>query len=248
MKHPQLQQEESVPITAGSPECEASNSFRNNDFLPSSLSQIDPSVLQELPEELRHGILESLPKHRGSNHIMSNMPQEKLISIDNTKLWIGNPPQWIYNFKNSRILILDIIADMYLTSGSPRNLSRALQCCLSKVPILDAVSDDFDAAVGSFSEVLRQYVKLKIERDIEEIYVCLRLLKRYASYSRFYLFSSLIISLHCLCHIRYDVIDSTGSDYIWQVINQVAIFPTSLQSNLSLYSGHAYCFYLLLLG
>ncbi|KAK2985827.1 hypothetical protein RJ640_018693 [Escallonia rubra] len=36
----------------------------NNDLMPSSLSQVDVSVLQQLPEEMKTGILELLPAHR----------------------------------------------------------------------------------------------------------------------------------------------------------------------------------------
>jgi DNA repair protein REV1 len=97
----------------------------------------------------------------------------------NNKLWIGNPPRWVEEFKVSKCMILNILAEMYDKSGSSGSLSVILRSTIleSQHP-LDSSSDSWIEAVYSFSELLRQYVTSKIDSDIEEIYVCFRLLRR----------------------------------------------------------------------
>lgn len=170
-------------------------SIGNTGFMPQSLSQVDPSVLQQLPKELVDGIIQLLPTHREhdmpaadpilcgnmSEHQLATRNAENLESLMmDCELWIGNPPKWIAKFKSSKSLILNVLADLYMRSGSPGSLSAVLQCCMSKVSgDIDAESDGVENTINCLSEMLKQYIKQKIESDIEEIYVCSRVLKRY---------------------------------------------------------------------
>ncbi|XP_021827326.1 DNA repair protein REV1 isoform X2 [Prunus avium] len=178
----------------------------NTDIMPSSLSQVDTSVLQQLPEELRVDILEQLPAHRrhdvSSSAALGPLVEKPIESLDvsngdhsgpsdpalNHTLWIGNPPGWVDEFKSSKCMVLNILAEMYYKSGSRGNLSAILRNTLleSHYP-LDSSSDSWIEAVYSFSELLRQYIKSKIDSDIEEIYVCFRLLRRFTMNSKFFL-------------------------------------------------------------
>ncbi|XP_021285553.1 DNA repair protein REV1 isoform X2 [Herrania umbratica] len=172
----------------------------NNDLMPSSLSQVDTSVLQQLPEELRADIFESLPEHRrqeistlGPNRdnlhhpLCINPPESTDSGLTNT-LWIGNPPMWVDKFKVSNLLMLRFFADMYYKAKSAENLSSILQCTIAEsLHPLDAKCDAWNEAVHSFNELLVEYIKLKIVVDIEEIYVCFRLLRRLSTRSEFFL-------------------------------------------------------------
>ncbi|XP_031272689.1 DNA repair protein REV1 isoform X3 [Pistacia vera] len=176
------------------------------DLMPSSLSQVDTSVLQQLPEPLRADILELLPAHRRqafssnatlgpSENLQESMgtkiPENPAGSIDavgNNNLWVGNPPLWVDKFKASNFLILNMLADIYHKYGSTGNLSQILQHTVSvTVHPPDASSDGWDEAIDNLCELLRQYIKLNIEVDIEEIYVCFRLLRRIMAKSEFFL-------------------------------------------------------------
>lgn len=173
--------------------------LEKTDIMPSSLSQLDTSVLQQLPQELRVDILEQLPAHRKFGLSLNSSlspsgkhPLESLNIIDvesnlestdsmsNYKLWVGNPPKWVDEFSESKCVILNILAEMYYKSGSSGNLSSILRCTFLEIQdLLDAGYEDWEEALNRFSEVVKQYVKLKIELDIEEIYICFRLLQRY---------------------------------------------------------------------
>ncbi|GAV62320.1 LOW QUALITY PROTEIN: BRCT domain-containing protein/IMS domain-containing protein/IMS_C domain-containing protein [Cephalotus follicularis] len=187
------------PATGSRVETVRTSDLDKADLLPSSLSQVDTSVLQQLPVRVRSDILELLPTHRrqefSSNAALGPLmenPQESH-SIETTEnqfgsmdcilsnnLWFGNPPQWIDKFKISNILILQNIAEMYYKSGSTENLSPVLQCMIStSLQVLDASCDGWNDAVYNLCELLKQFIKLKIEVDIEEICVCFRLLRRY---------------------------------------------------------------------
>ncbi|KAJ4716214.1 DNA repair protein REV1 [Melia azedarach] len=176
------------------------------DLMPSSLTQVDTSVLQQLPEELRADILEMLPAHRKQEsstnaalvhpenlrEVFDIRTAENLPGLDNSlvnsNLWAGNPPLWVDKFKASNFLILNILADNYYKSGSTENLSQILQHTVSKsLHPLDSSSAAWDEAIYSLSELLRQYIELKIQMDIEEIYVCFRLLRRIMVKSEFFL-------------------------------------------------------------
>ncbi|KAL5857814.1 hypothetical protein ACOSQ3_005272 [Xanthoceras sorbifolium] len=168
--------------------------LNKTDLMPSSLSQIDISVLQQLPDELRAGILELLPAHRrfysnGASVTTENLHEsvdiktrENLttsIDVGNNNLWVGNPPLWVDKFKASNFSLLKILAEMYYKAGSTGNLSQILQQTVSApTNPQDTSSDGWDEAIDNLSELLKQYINLKIEADIEEIYVCFRLLRR----------------------------------------------------------------------
>lgn len=149
-------------------------------LMPLSVSQIDSSVLNELPEDLRANILEVLPPHRKPEECYSEHTKSEG-SVSKGNLWFGNPPAWIVKFKASRCLILKIIAEKYYGLGLNGQLSSVLQGLISdsRFP-LNARHDEWDEAISSFCELLKQYIKLKIDSDIEEIYVCFCLLRRYA--------------------------------------------------------------------
>lgn len=171
--------------------------LEKRDIMPSSLSQADTAVLHQLPKEMWVELVGQLPAHRKPEHssraafdpLIAN-PQESLYfntenhsksmdSVLGNNLWIGNPPQWVDRFRVSNCFLLNILAEIYYRSGSPSCLSSILQCTLSRFPLpLDASIDEWEEAVSSLCELLKQYIKIKIESDIEEIYVCFRLLKR----------------------------------------------------------------------
>ena len=95
------------------------------------------------------------------------------------ELWVENPPVWVGKFKDSNCWILKILADMYYRSGSMGLLSAILQCTLSEFQLfMDASNDGWDDAISCLSDLLEQYIKLMIETDIEDIYVCFHLFRR----------------------------------------------------------------------
>lgn len=172
----------------------------NINVMPYSLSQIDVSVLHQLPEEMRADILELLPAHRkqecntdlGSS---KSCPTQSFVSkntdslsgsrdsISTNEFWLGHPPRWVENFKKSSCLVLNVFADSYFKSGSTGQLSSILQRAMSDfVPGLGSTPNGLNDAILCFFNLFNQYIELKIETDIEEIYLCFRLLKRYASY------------------------------------------------------------------
>ncbi|KAK3035760.1 hypothetical protein RJ639_033462 [Escallonia herrerae] len=96
----------------------------NNDLMPSSLSQVDVSVLQQLPEEMKTGILGLLPAHRrpvcgsvASSDLQiavsatstGNQPGSR-DSVSGNELWVGNPPGWVDKFKVSNCQLLRTLA------------------------------------------------------------------------------------------------------------------------------------------
>ncbi|KAK7308091.1 hypothetical protein VNO77_41686 [Canavalia gladiata] len=170
------------------------SSLEKDDFLPSSLSQVDGSVFQQLPEDLKAVIIEQLPAHR-TPEICSNVdgvpPSENhhvLLGVETCEnypgssyldnLWDGNPPNWAGKFKVSSCLILKKLAEMYCKSGLTSTLSSALHQITSEFYELNLSHQISDETVNIMCELLKQYIKVKIERDIEEIYICFRLLKR----------------------------------------------------------------------
>ncbi|KAM1233608.1 hypothetical protein ACFX2J_003293 [Malus domestica] len=202
-------EKEAIPsaVVGGNHHVEVSTSgLGNTDIMPSSLSQIDTSVLQQLPQELRVDILGQLPAHR-KNDVSSSAslgpPAEKppeLLGPSNKdhsgpsdpalnhKLWIGSPPGWVDEFKSSKCMVLNVFAELYYKSGSSQNLSTILRnTILESQHPPDHSSDSWIEAVYSFSELLREYINLKIDSDIEEIYVCFRLLRRFTMKSKLFL-------------------------------------------------------------
>ncbi|KAK1355551.1 hypothetical protein POM88_048807 [Heracleum sosnowskyi] len=134
----------------------------NDDVMPYSLSQIDISVLHQLPEEMRADILELLPAHR-KQECNSNLgpakssPQQSSDtnytedlsgpreSISINDFWLGNPPIWVEDFKKSSCLVLSVFADSYYKSGSTGQLSSILQRAMSDfVPSVGSTPDGLD--------------------------------------------------------------------------------------------------------
>ncbi|KAI8555392.1 hypothetical protein RHMOL_Rhmol05G0171100 [Rhododendron molle] len=95
--------------------------------MPSSLSQVDTSVLQQLPEELRVNILQLLPAHRQpecvsdinldpsskSKELFGLKSPENQPSVSSEELWAGNPPKRVTMFKHSNYCIFWTVEDMY---------------------------------------------------------------------------------------------------------------------------------------
>lgn len=153
-------------------------------IMPSSLSQVDSTVFQELPEELRKDIIEHLAKYQGPESMkgaLSNV-SDKQIEVeasDLNDLWVGNPPKWVMKFQISNCSMLICFAEIY-QSGSGGCLSSILQCMMSRIFVLTGVGTvGFGDAVTWLCELFRQYIDLKITIDVEEIYVCVCLLRRY---------------------------------------------------------------------
>lgn len=167
--------EEAPPILA------SPASFSPKNIMPSSLSQVDCSVLQQLPDDLRKDIIELLPHHREPEFVKgasSNATdkQNEFAASELNDLWFGSPPKWVEKFKISNYGMLNYFAGMY-QSGSGECLSSLLQRMMSTA--YDVFSTDgFDDAVSWLSELFRQYIDLKIATDIEEIYACICLLRR----------------------------------------------------------------------
>ncbi|KAG5238755.1 DNA repair protein [Salix suchowensis] len=207
-KQHMIEEEQAAPSWAGlQSEAICSVSPNNNDLMPLSLSQVDVSVLQQLPEELRGDILGQLPAHRkqeltsnAGSHLSEN-PEGALnikitenqsnstASVLNSNLWSGSPPQWVDKFTVSSCLILKTLAELYCTLGSTGSLSPILQRIISECLYpLDENSDACgEEATYDLCELFKQYVKLKMELDLEEIYVCFCLLKRLTTKSKFFL-------------------------------------------------------------
>nr|XP_029122970.1 DNA repair protein REV1 [Elaeis guineensis] len=164
------------------------------DLMPSSLTQADASVLEQLPEDLKVDIIESLPAHRAVNSV-GNAPHgfvgafPNSVEVQNSEypeshLWSGSPPKWVEMFQTSNCLILNIIAEMYTKSRANGLLSSIFQSIFSFLPSTsESWSEEWDEALSSLCELLKQYVNLKIESDIEELYNCFCVLKRCCSMS-----------------------------------------------------------------
>ncbi|KAK7405827.1 hypothetical protein VNO78_07437 [Psophocarpus tetragonolobus] len=195
---------EAVPYSGSGPYLKATHhsSFEKNDLLPSSLSQVDGSVFQQLPEDLKTVIVEQLPAHRRleicTNAVVVPSLEKHLVSgVEISEnfpgssyhdcLWAGNPPNWVRKFKVSSCLILKKLAEIYYKSGLTSTLSSVLHQITSEFYATNLAQQFSDETVSIMCELLRQYIKVKIERDIEEIYICFRLLKRFAAKSQFFL-------------------------------------------------------------
>ncbi|XP_019421546.1 PREDICTED: DNA repair protein REV1 isoform X2 [Lupinus angustifolius] len=182
------------------------SSFEKDDLLPSSLSQVDASVLRQLPEDLKAAIVEQLPTHRRqescSNAVVAPLSEihQAPVGIKSSEnhsgssdhvssdsLWAGNPPHWIDKFEVSNCFILKRLAEIYYRSGLTSTLSSVLHKIISEFHELDLAHQISDETVNIMCELLKQYTKEKIETDIEEIYICFRLLKRFAAKSQFFL-------------------------------------------------------------
>ncbi|GER26090.1 DNA polymerase IV [Striga asiatica] len=171
---------------------DAMPSFSVDNLLPSSLSQVDHSVLKQLPDELRKDIIEHLPQHReqesaegSSSYVIDK--QTECAASELSDLWSGSPPKWVERFERSNCTTLNSFAMNYrLVSGG--NLSTLLQHMMSglvqTVEVANSASDD---TMSWLCELFKQYVNLKITTDVEEIYLCICLLKRLAVKSEIFL-------------------------------------------------------------
>lgn len=193
-------------------------------LMPASLTQVDVSVLQQLPDELKADILELLPAHRTSecsveapldfdkeatlavvrnNKCVSSLEQVDLISERN--LWKGNPPKWVEKFKCSNCSILSNLAELYYNSAPSGLLSSILQSAISAALFPASCAEESEEAHLSMYELFEQYIELKIESDIEEIYICFRLLRRFTRRSEFLLqvYNSILPSLQAYVGEKY---------------------------------------------
>ncbi|KAL9273587.1 DNA repair protein REV1-like protein, partial [Drosera capensis] len=73
------------------------------------------------------------------------------------------------------------LAEMYFMSGSTSKLSSILQCSVSNSE-LQAVAAD-DDTVNCLCKLVMQYIQLKLDTDLEEMYLCFRLLRRFSKKS-----------------------------------------------------------------
>ncbi|CAN1289239.1 DNA repair protein REV1 [Linum perenne] len=177
------------------------------DFLPSSLSQVDTSVFHELPEELRDGIVGLLPAHRKQGSpstatvdahadnaeeftvMKTTDNQSKAPENDNDNDPLTgdrDPPRWVDKFRVSKCMILNALAEMYEKWGPTVNLSTLLQHLISEYLHLPDQSFDVwdDESTCDFCNLLKQYIEINLQSDIEEIYLCFRLLRRLAEKSK----------------------------------------------------------------
>ncbi|XP_071726230.1 DNA repair protein REV1-like isoform X2 [Rutidosis leptorrhynchoides] len=188
----------------------------NVGVMPSSLSQIDASVLEQLPEEIRDDILGGLlvPAHTTNlqtpppppqrlNHVqVESEPMDDDDDSSSNHLWIGRPPEWVNKFKFSGSQILRFLSDTYNNSGLEKR-GRSTSCDLSWV-LLKAVSAPEisiggtttaessssahdDTIINFLCDLFKQYIQLKLESDLEEIHTCFRLLRRLSVKSKLFL-------------------------------------------------------------
>ncbi|PHT54321.1 Beta-galactosidase 17 [Capsicum baccatum] len=77
------------------------------------------------------------------------------------------------------MVILCILAEMYQRTGTKKQLSSVLQRTVSQIYILpDIGTDGWAEAVSFLCELIKQYLKLEVSSDIEEVYICSFLLRR----------------------------------------------------------------------
>ncbi|XP_074591636.1 uncharacterized protein LOC141847481 [Curcuma longa] len=166
-----------------------------SDMIPQSLSQLDYSVLDQLPKELKADIVASLPPHRAPSCPGNdpNTSQKDFLSDRNENpgdpnmtMWMETPPGWVKKFQCSNCLVLNTIATRFTRSDTNGLLSLALE---SLGPFLSSFSDlssmESDEMICSLVELFKQYIKLKVESDIEELYICFRILRRFATNFKF---------------------------------------------------------------
>uniref|UniRef100_A0A0D9WTH2 DNA repair protein REV1 n=1 Tax=Leersia perrieri TaxID=77586 RepID=A0A0D9WTH2_9ORYZ len=176
----------------------ATESVIQHDFMPTSLSQADFAVLQELPEDVKADLFNVLPLHRSgdptcsTSDISENKFPEDGRSNDpkhpQTCVLPGNSQKWIEEFRVSSCVILNVLAEKHTDSISGQPLSSVLEPLVSYLHLCpNSGSEEWNEALACLSELLTQYIHLKVESDIEELYKCFRLLKRLSSASEFFL-------------------------------------------------------------
>ncbi|KAL2349558.1 hypothetical protein Fmac_003558 [Flemingia macrophylla] len=176
------------------------SNFEKDDLLPSSFSQVDGSVFQQLPEDLKAVIVKQLPAHSRpeicSNVVVVSPVEKHSVSVGveisenftgyHDSLWTGDPPNWVGKFEVSSCLILKKFAEVYYKLGLTSTLSSILHQITSEFYELNLAQLFSDETVDIMCDLLRQYIKVKIKKDIEEIYICFRLLKRFAAKSQYF--------------------------------------------------------------
>jgi DNA repair protein REV1 len=130
------------------------SNYSNSDMMPSSLSQIDTSILENLPDEVRADIFKSLPPHRVENQL----PESSRSSVLS-----GSYSKWCEMLRVQNCSLSECL----LSSASFRFLN------------LDPGSKERDAVVLHLCEFMKEYINQKVEVDLEELYNCFCLLKRY---------------------------------------------------------------------
>uniref|UniRef100_A0A0E0LEY1 DNA repair protein REV1 n=1 Tax=Oryza punctata TaxID=4537 RepID=A0A0E0LEY1_ORYPU len=173
-------------------------SVTQHDFMPNSLSQADFTVLQKLPEDVKADLFNVLPLHRSGDPTCStsDVSENKFPHdgrSDDQKhpqicLLLGNSQKWIEEFRVSRCLILNVIAEQHTDSISSRPFSSVLESVISYLPLCpNSGTEEWNEAFACLSELLTQYIHQKVESDIEELHKCFRLLKRLSSGSELFL-------------------------------------------------------------
>lgn len=174
-----------------------------------TMSQLDMTVLQELPADMQRDILDSilaqppseasheeamLCKRENSSHTISGYDEveQKVSRVEGDalfekRLWKGNPPEWIKQFKLSNCILLKLIAECYNKAGSTQSLSSVLLYLVSSLPQeFLSWSDLQEESVRICSDLFKQYIEDRVESDIEEIYICFRILRRLLPKSNFW--------------------------------------------------------------
>ncbi|KAJ3678135.1 hypothetical protein LUZ60_001938 [Juncus effusus] len=144
---------------------ESKSNFSESDLMPNSLSQLDTSALDHLPDDVRTDILNSLPTHRTGNQ---NPGSSSGNLIPN---YSGSKSKWTEMF------------------GNVGNEGLLLSDCLLKMDCVgfDLSGEEWDVEVLGFCEGFEEYVKMKVDCDIEELYNCFCLIKRFSVNSKFFL-------------------------------------------------------------
>uniref|UniRef100_A0A453SSB8 DNA repair protein REV1 n=1 Tax=Aegilops tauschii subsp. strangulata TaxID=200361 RepID=A0A453SSB8_AEGTS len=159
------------------------------DFMPNSLSQADFTVLQELPEDVRADLFNVIPLHRPIDPTCctSNVTENKSLKNGGTDdpknpvicVLPGSSQKWAEQFRVSSSLLLNAIAEQHANSISSQPLSSILEHVASLLPLCPTSgSEEWSDTLSRLSVLLTEYIHLKVDSDIEELYKCFLLLKR----------------------------------------------------------------------
>ena len=159
------------------------------DFMPNSLSQLDFKVLQELPEDVKADLFNVLPLHRSrdptcSTSIVTENKSPNDGGTDDAKHRVishlpGSSRKWAEQFKVSSSVILNAIAEQHTDSISNQPLSSILEPIASLLPMCpNSGSEEWNDTLSCLSQLFTEYIHLKVDSDIEELYKCFLLLKR----------------------------------------------------------------------
>lgn len=205
---------EQVSVAGASEFVSPSEATEPKSLMPSSLSQLDPSVLQHLPEEVKADLLEYLPAHR--RHGM--VPDDVSLDCDGKQiesgepsssqnLWFGNPPRWVDDFSLLSSPLLNMLAIFFRKRGNACPLSTIFRQIMAEFNfLLDIGSNAQDDSVSCLCELIKQYIDIKVGSDIEEIYVCSGILRRLSLRSK--IFSEVYDSI--LPHLQVSISEHYG--------------------------------------